>query len=74
MALLVDGYPVVLIALWLTPASPHFPAGIKAEWAVTGLLFLAPAMGWVKGANGARIALASSGMAAAQLSDYFKTL
>ena len=53
---------------------PALPAGIKAEWAVTGVLFLAPAMGWVKGANGARIALASSGMAAAQLSDYFKTL
>ena len=53
---------------------PALPAGINAEWAVTGLLFLAPAMGWVKGANGARIALASSGMAAAQLSDYFKTL
>ena len=53
---------------------PPLPAGLRTEWALTALFFAAPAMGWVKGANGARMALASSGMAAAQLSDYFKTL
>ena len=57
----------VLLALWL----PALPGGIKPEWALTGLTILAPAMGWVKGANGARLALASSGMAAAQASDFF---
>lgn len=53
---------------------PALPGNIKPEWALTALMFAAPAMGWVKGANGARLALASSGMAAAQLSDYTKTL
>ncbi len=49
------------------------PGGIKAEWALTAAFLAAPAFGLVKGANGARLALASSGMAAAQLSDYFKS-
>jgi len=53
---------------------PALPAGIRAEWALTALLFAAPALDWVKGANGARLALASSGMAAAQVSDYFKSM
>jgi len=53
---------------------PALPAGIKPEWALTALLFAAPALDWVKGANGARLALASSGMAAAQLSEYLKSI
>jgi len=53
---------------------PALPAGIRAEWALTALLFAAPALDLVKGANGARLALASSGMAAAQVSDYFKSI
>jgi len=52
---------------------PALPAGIKPAWALTALFIAAPAMGWVKGANGARMALASSGMAAAQASDYFSS-
>ena len=50
---------------------PPIPGGIKPAWALTALLFAAPAMGWVRGANGARLALASGGMAAAQASDFF---
>ena len=50
------------------------PANLKPEWALTAAFIAAPAFGLVKGANGARMALASSGMAAAQLSDYFKSL
>ena len=53
---------------------PALPAGLRAEWALTALLFAAPAFDLVKGANGARLALASSGMAAAQVSDYFKSM
>jgi hypothetical protein len=53
---------------------PALPAGIRAEWALTALLFAAPAFDLIKGANGARLALASSGMAAAQVSDYFKSM
>ena len=53
---------------------PALPGNIKPEWALTAALFAAPTLGWVKGANGARLALASAGMAAAQLSDYTKTL
>jgi len=53
---------------------PALPAGIRAEWALTVLLFAMPAFDLVKGANGARLALASSGMAAAQVSDYFKSM
>ncbi len=52
---------------------PAIPGGIKPAWAITAALFAAPAFGFVKGANGARLALASSGMAAAQLSDWFKS-
>ncbi len=52
-------------------AIPPIPGGIKPAWALTALFFAAPAMGWVKGANGARMALASSGMAAAQASEFF---
>ena len=51
---------------------PQIPGGIKPAWALTALAIAAPAMGWVKGANGARLALASSGMAAAQASDFFQ--
>ena len=51
---------------------PPIPGGIKPAWALTALAIAAPAMGWIKGANGARLALASSGMAAAQASDYFQ--
>jgi len=51
---------------------PAFPAGIRAEWAATALLIAVPALGYVKGANAARMALVSSGMAAAQLSDFLK--
>ena len=54
-----------------TGTIPPIPFGIKPAWALTALFFAAPAMGWVKGANGARMALASSGMAAAQASDFF---
>ena len=63
-----------IAAMQVEGTLPALPAGVRAEWALTALLFAAPAMGWVKGANGARLALASSGMAAAQLSDYFKTI
>jgi hypothetical protein len=52
---------------------PAIPGGIKPAWALTALAIAAPAMGWVKGANGARLALVSSGMAAAQASDYFQS-
>ena len=52
----------------------ELPGNIKPEWALTAAFFAAPAFGLVKGANGARMALASSGMAAAQLSDYFRSL
>ena len=52
----------------------ELPGNIKPEWVLTAAFFAAPAFGLVKGANGARMALASSGMAAAQLSDYFKSL
>ena len=55
----------------ITGMIPPIPFGIKPAWALTGLLFAAPALGWGKGANGARMALASSGMAAAQASDFF---
>jgi len=51
---------------------PPLPGGIKPAWALTALAIAAPAMGWVKGANGARLALTSGGMAAAQASDYFQ--
>ena len=51
---------------------PALPGGIKPAWALTALAIAAPAMGWVKGANGARLALASGGMAAAQASDFFQ--
>jgi len=51
---------------------PALPGGIKPAWALTALAIAAPAMGWVKGANGARLALTSGGMAAAQASDYFQ--
>jgi hypothetical protein len=51
---------------------PAIPGGIKPAWALTALAIAAPAMGWIKGPNGARLALVSSGMAAAQASDYFQ--
>ncbi len=58
----------------LAQAQLTIPGNIRPGWALTALLIVAPTMGWVKGANGARMALASSGMAAAQLSDYLKTV
>ena len=66
----LNGYLASMILKAQTAGTlPALPAGIQPQWAVTALLFAAPAMGWVKGANGARLALASSGMAAAQLSN-----
>jgi len=51
---------------------PAIPGGIEPAWAITALAIAAPVLGWVKGANGARLALAGSGLAAAQASDFFQ--
>jgi hypothetical protein len=62
-----------ILAMQADGSLPPIPGGIKPAWALTALAIAAPAMGWVKGANGARLALTSSGMAAAQASDYFQS-
>lgn len=61
-----------ILAMQADGTIPPIPGGIKPAWALTALAIAAPAMGWVKGPNGARLALTSSGMAAAQASDYFQ--
>jgi len=50
------------------------PGGFKPEWLVTAAFIALPAFGYPKDSKiKASMALASSGMAAAQLSDYFRS-
>ena len=55
-------------------ASGYYPAFlptmVRPEWLVTAALIAIPSLGYVKGKNAARLALISSGMAAAQASDF----
>ncbi len=46
------------------------PPQVRPEWLVTAALIAIPSLGYVKGRNAARLALISSGMAAAQASDF----
>ena len=58
----------------LTRAGVELPGNFKPEWLVTAALIALPAMGYPKDSKiKASMALASSGMAAAQLSDYFRS-
>lgn len=61
-----------IAAMQAAGTMPAIPGGIEPAWAITALAIAAPVMGWVKGANGARLALAGSGLAAAQASDFFQ--
>ena len=65
-------------ASWLeeqfAKAGIALPGGFKPEWLVTAAFIALPAFGYPKDSKiKASMALASSGMAAAQLSDYFRS-
>jgi len=61
-----------IAAMQANGTMPAIPGGIEPAWAITALAIAAPALGWIKGPNAARLALAGSGLAAAQASDFFQ--